>query len=184
MTKQQQIELVDIDIKLLRWVSEIVADGSEIRSLSGRSARLGDGTSRNPGNRDELVAQRTKDLKGLVGQVRGFNLDEFLSDWEEPGTAVPWSPGDQPWVKSSSLASHSAAAARSSLYSFAAEEVTKRVKVLYVPDYVASSTRVNATSALWRELSTLLPKREVDLALSEGPFEDAEGIGAHFDVKT
>ena len=48
MTKQQQVELVDIDIKLLRWVSEIVADGSEIRSLAGRSARLGDGTSRNP----------------------------------------------------------------------------------------------------------------------------------------
>ena len=45
MTKQQQIDLVDIDIQLLRWVSEIVSDGSEIRSLAGRSARLGDGTS-------------------------------------------------------------------------------------------------------------------------------------------
>ena len=53
MTKQQQIDLVDIDIKLLRWVSEIVADGSEIRSLAGRSARLGDGTSRNPKDRSE-----------------------------------------------------------------------------------------------------------------------------------
>ena len=30
MTKQQHIDLVDIDIKLLRWISEIVADGSEI----------------------------------------------------------------------------------------------------------------------------------------------------------
>ena len=30
MTKQQTIELVDIDIKLLKWVSEIVSDGSEI----------------------------------------------------------------------------------------------------------------------------------------------------------
>ena len=30
MTKQQTIELVDIDIKHLRWVSEIVADGSEV----------------------------------------------------------------------------------------------------------------------------------------------------------
>ena len=69
MTKQQQIELVDIDIKLLRWVSEIVADGSEIRSLAGRSARLGDGTSRNPANRDELMEQRSKDLQGMIGQV-------------------------------------------------------------------------------------------------------------------
>ena len=33
MTKQQSIELVDIDSKLLRWVSEIVADGSEISQV-------------------------------------------------------------------------------------------------------------------------------------------------------
>ena len=64
-------------------------------------------------------------------------------------------------------ARQSAAAARSSLYTFAAEEVPKRVKVLYVPDYVAGSSRLNASSELWKELSTLLPKREVDLALSE-----------------
>ena len=62
MTKQQQIDLVDIDLKLLRWVSEIVADGSEIRSLAGRACRLGDGTSRNPKNRETLMEQRTKDL--------------------------------------------------------------------------------------------------------------------------
>ena len=85
MTKQQTIDLVDIDIKLLRWVSEIVSDGSEIRSLAGRSARLGDGTSRNPSNREALLEQRTKDLAGMIGQVRGFDLNEFLSDWEPAG---------------------------------------------------------------------------------------------------
>ena len=42
-TKQQQVEPADIDVKMLRWVSEIVADGTEIRSLAGRAARLGDG---------------------------------------------------------------------------------------------------------------------------------------------
>ena len=99
MTKQQQIELVDIDIKLLRWVSEIVADGSEIRSLAGRSARLGDGTSRNPKDRDILMEQRTKDLAGMIGQVRGFDLDEFLSDWEPQNEALPWAVGDGGWVK-------------------------------------------------------------------------------------
>ena len=36
MTKQQAIELVNIDIKLLRWISEIISDGSEVRSLAGR----------------------------------------------------------------------------------------------------------------------------------------------------
>ena len=84
-TKQQSVDPADIDCKLLRWTSEIVSDGSEIRSLAGRAARLGDGTSRNPSNRDQLLEQRSKDLKGLIGQVRGFNLDEFLSEGDSYG---------------------------------------------------------------------------------------------------
>ena len=98
MTKQQNIELEQIDLKLLRWISEITADGSEVRSLGGRSARLGDGTSRNPKDRDSLMEQRSKDLKGMIGQVRGFDLQQFLSDYELPGTAVPWALGNDSWV--------------------------------------------------------------------------------------
>lgn len=80
MMKQQLIELVDIDIKLVRWVSEIVVGGTEIRPLAGRPARSGDATSRIPKGWDTLVEQRTTDLQGMVGQVRVLNLDEFLSD--------------------------------------------------------------------------------------------------------
>ena len=36
----KQTLLVDIDVKHLRWVNWILADGSQIRSLSGRSAQL------------------------------------------------------------------------------------------------------------------------------------------------
>ena len=97
-TKQQTAEIVDIDCKHLRWVSEIVSDGSEIRSLSGRSARLGDGTSRNPSNRDQLVNQRSKDLQGIIGQVRDFDLGEFLCDWEQEDAPIPWALGDHGWV--------------------------------------------------------------------------------------
>ena len=89
LTKQQTMDPQDIEVKHLRWLAEIVCDGTEIKSLSGRAAKLGDGTSRNPSDRDQLLAQRTKDLEGLAGQVRGFDLDEFLSMWEEAGTAVP-----------------------------------------------------------------------------------------------
>ena len=68
-----------------------MADGSVIRSLSGRSALLGDGYSRNPKDRDALIAQRTKDLEGAIGQARAFDLDEFLSDWEPTdGRPIPW----------------------------------------------------------------------------------------------
>ena len=37
---------IGLDPKLVRWVGEILLDGSEIRSLSGRSATLGDRFSR------------------------------------------------------------------------------------------------------------------------------------------
>ena len=76
--RQQVLE--GIDVKHLRWISEIVSDGSTIRSLSGRAAVLGDSWSRNPKDRDELMEQRTKDHRGLIGQARGFDLDEFLAD--------------------------------------------------------------------------------------------------------
>ena len=83
------MEPQEIETKHLRWMTEICADGTEVRSLAGRSARLGDGTSRNPENRDELLAQRIRDLGGMIGQARGFDVDEFLSDWEQPGEALP-----------------------------------------------------------------------------------------------
>ena len=79
----KQLVLEDIDVKHLRWVSWIIADGSQIRSLSGRSAKLGDGFSRNPLGRDALVEQRTKDLAGRTGQLWGFSLEGFLADYEE-----------------------------------------------------------------------------------------------------
>ena len=191
-TKQQQIELAEIDIKLLRWVSEIVADGSEIRSLAGRSARLGDGTSRNPKDREELMNQRTKDLEGLIGQVRGFSLDEFLSDWEPAGDALPWAVGDTGWVSDKPQQSEpgliSPAACAEPIQvrhrlsqMMAGAGVAQKLKVLYVPDYIPREQRLLLTSRLHTELSRLLPSYEVQLALAEGPFEDDDGVGAHFE---
>ena len=100
VTRQQVLPSQDLDAKHLRWLAEIVQDGSEIRSLSGRSAHLGDGTSRNPKDRDELIAQRTADAKGLIGQVRNFDLEQFLSFEEEAGP-LPWGQGDSSWVSPS-----------------------------------------------------------------------------------
>ena len=40
------------------------------------------------------------DLQGLIGQVRGFNLDEFLTDYEEADTSMPWALGDHGWISS------------------------------------------------------------------------------------
>ena len=59
-TKQKVAAPLDIDVKVLRWVSEIVVDASEIRSLSGRDCRLADGTLRNPVDRDEITFPLTE----------------------------------------------------------------------------------------------------------------------------
>ena len=164
-----------------------MADGSEIRSLAGRAARLGDGTSRNPSNRDELLEQRSKDLRGLIGQVRGFNLDEFLSDYEEPGAAIPWALGNDGWVASESDPQPSVPRSVSGpvtgatlAASFAAAGVKPRLKVLYAADYIPASSRVERTAALVRELSLCMPNYEIQLGLAEGPFEDDLGVASHF----
>lgn len=41
--------------------------------------------------------------------------------------------------------------------------------------------RIQATSRLYRDLSRILPAYNVEVALAEGPFEDDDGVGAHFD---
>ena len=51
---------------------------------------MGDGFSRNPSDRDALIAQRTTDLEGRTGQLRGFTLEGFLSDYEEGERPSPW----------------------------------------------------------------------------------------------
>ena len=74
------MQTADVDAKILRWIAEIVGDGSEIRSLAGRTARLADGISRNCGNRDELLAERTKDLVDMLGGAG----DERVGGQDEP----------------------------------------------------------------------------------------------------
>ena len=93
LTRAQSSD-IGVDMKLVRWIAEILADGSEIRSISGRAAKLGDGFSRNPKDRDRLIAERTKDIEGLTSQMRGFDLQEFLGEGTEGEGAVAWAVGD------------------------------------------------------------------------------------------
>ena len=41
-----------------------------------------------------MVEQRTRDLEGRMGQLRGFSLDAFLADHAEGEKSFPWSIGD------------------------------------------------------------------------------------------
>ena len=161
----------DVDVKLLRWVSELVADGSEIRSLAGRSAKLGDGFSRNPPNRDALLDQRTKDLKGLSGQLRGFDLDEFLGNDTGTDKVVPWTVGDD------------AVPDRFDRVNAVSRSIPTRQKaaVVYVHDYRPEKEERQALSNLEEVLKKTLPGMETGLYSAYGPFEDDVGIQCHFD---
>ena len=145
-----------------------------------------------------MMEQRTKDLSGLIGQVRGFNLDEFLSDWEPQGEALPWTVGDKAWVGEAaaamspySCAASGETAAAMSPYScavngpywtqiMASEGLGPSLKVLYVPDYLTLEQRIATQAQLLERISRLLPQYVVHLAVADGPFEDDDGASSHF----
>ena len=53
---------------------------------------------------------------------------------------------------------------------------------MYVPDYIPVKQRIMVTQELHTELGYLLPGYDISLAISEGPFEDDDGVGAHFEA--
>jgi hypothetical protein len=75
----------DIDVKHLRWLAEIQGDGSDLRSMSGRSAflKLADGPSRDHPERDRLLAERTMDLHRRAERIRNFSVADYHDDYED-----------------------------------------------------------------------------------------------------
>ena len=197
LTKAQHID-VGADVKLVRWVAEILSDGSEIRSLSGRSAKLGDGFSRNPKERDELLQNRTKDLEGLAGQLKGFNLEEYLGDGaEDSSVPVTWGIGDDAIPDTSGDVSvserHAVGADQSGGEVSVSEPLADlvgsigarpRVKVLVVADYCSHGETAKAASRVRSVLSHSMPGWDVVVAIVYGAFEDDAGSCAHLDGAT
>ena len=154
---------------MVRWVAEILADGSEIRSLSGRSAKLGDGFSRNPKDRDALLQARTKDLAGIAGQLKGFNLEEYLgAGTEDEEGAIPWAVGEDAVPNRIAVAEDCGA------------EVIE-ARVLVVMDYQRHKEGNAVLADAGRLFEHALPGIKVQLRACYGPFEDDEGCCSHFD---
>ena len=170
LTRAQSSD-IGADIKLVRWVSEILADGSEIRSLSGRSAKLGDGFSRNPAGRDELLEARTKDIAGVAGQLKKFNLDEYLGEGTETTSSVPWAIGDDAVPDPAVVGSSSVMALVGS----------SEVRVLVAMDYQKLKDGNAVLKDASRLLEQALPGISVGMRACYGPFEDDEGCCSHFD---
>ena len=140
---------------------------------------------------DKLVEQRSKDLKGIVGQVRGFDVDEFLSDWEQPGHALPWALGNHDWVTSQLSAPWVAPAPASvgamshdpvptqefpdtHLFAgfaqlMATAGVSPKLRILFVPHHMPAARRLPLTTKLYRDLCAIFLGFDVQLAFAEGP---------------
>ena len=180
LTKAQHTD-VGADVKLVRWVAEILSDGSEIRSLSGRSAKLGDGFSRNPKERDQLLQNRTKDLEGLAGQLKGFNLDEYLGEGVENSDGpIAWGVGDDAVPSSCGGATGSVRRAES----IGAVGELLEVKVLFVADYTSHLETSRAVSKLRSLFAYSMPDWKVTVHVVYGAFEDDHELNAHVDGAT
>ena len=156
----------------MRWVGEILFDGSEIRSLSGRSATLGDSFSRNPKDRDRLLEARTRDLQGMSGRLRGFDLDQYLGEGTEGTGPVPWAVGSDAVPDTADRGPVAVPVA-------VATEVPVRVMVVF--DYLRWSEQDAALVEIQSAFQRSLPGLSVAMRGCWGPFDDSEGLASHFD---
>ena len=209
LTRAQHIE-IGSDVKLIRWVAEILADGSEIRSLSGRSAKLGDGFSRNPKDRDELLQGRTRDLQGLAGHLRGFDMEAYLGgDTEDPDIPITWAvgndtvpekasgtqgPGDRGDVSVSERPAEDHAGVihrgKVSVSELSASYPTEGrptgdhgqgITILFVSDYVNHSASAPEIARVHSTFSHSMPGWKISVRVAYGAFEDDDGVVAHLD---
>ena len=114
--------------------------------------------------------------------MRGFTLDGFLSDYEEPGSISPWVIGNEGWVNSKQKepdpAPPQGTKVPSAVQLAAAAGMQQKLKVLYVSDYISSARRSDFSARLYRELSLFLPGYDVSIGLADGPFEDDQGTSS------
>ena len=114
---------------------------------------------------------RTKDIEGVAGQLKKFNLDEYLGEGTETTSSVPWAIGDDAVPDPAVVGSSSVMALVGS----------SEVRVLVVMDY----QRLKDGNAVLKDASRLLeqalPGISVVIRACYGPFEDDEGCCSHFD---
>ncbi|CAK9046219.1 Retrovirus-related Pol polyprotein from transposon opus [Durusdinium trenchii] len=150
-------------IALATFDEASAADGScPLEQIAERSARLGDGFSKNPKDRDALLEARTKDLSALSGQLRGFDLDEYLGEGVENDEVVAWAVGNDA-VPEQKIGVAAAGQAR----------------VLLVMDYSRDTSRTMVDTRA--TLERAMPGISLELRASFGPVEDDEGIASQFD---
>ena len=163
LVRLASLPLDRVESKHFRWHAEVTGDGSEFRSLAGKSNVFSDGLSRNAINKDEMA--RMSELSEVRRLVRDFNADEFndeepvsrgVSILSETLNPVPVPLAPQSLENSSGFArlpwpASSASVAGSSFCGFSGRTGdASHLKVLLLEPYLITS-RVEAQRKLWEK---------------------------------
>jgi hypothetical protein len=114
--------------KVIRWWGEIMRPGVNIRFLAGK-LNPSDGFSRNPQDRDEVLARRAHLLANPAELEKEFTRAEY----EDALTAEELSAARRPWLEA--LHEGWAGAATTAEYVATADVVSLEIRVLFVPSW-------------------------------------------------
>ena len=153
---------IDLDPRHLRWIANLMSDGSVLMNLSGRSAKLGDGLSRNP---------ITDQFREQAKAIQGFSVKEFLEDCASGGM--------EPQTLPSHCLPDTEVESYAAVYAAAGERMD--VQVLLMEDYGSSTRREMQQAQVWRDLTAAYPWVNFKFDVCEPSFRDDMHQGFWFD---
>ncbi|CAK0832647.1 unnamed protein product [Prorocentrum cordatum] len=147
----------ETDSTVIRWVGEIESDGSRLMNLSGRSAALGDGPSRENEAHGKFLRERAHSLANIT-------IEDIIGDVYRPGEGVPWGLDETP------------DAAALQLVAVAGAEREKGDSIaLYLPDYGCERRRSAEQARAARQLQLAAPGLRLRMIPHDPPLADGAG---------
>ncbi|CAK0865466.1 unnamed protein product, partial [Prorocentrum cordatum] len=147
----------ETDSTVVRWVGEIESDGSRLMNLSGRSAALGDGPSRENEAHGKFLREQAHSLANIT-------IEDIIGDDYRPGEGAPWGLDETP------------DAAALQLVAVAGAEREKGDSIaLYLPDYGCERRRGAEQARAARQLQLAAPGLRLRMIPHDPPLADGAG---------
>ncbi|CAK0840013.1 unnamed protein product, partial [Prorocentrum cordatum] len=147
----------ETDSTVIRWVGEIESDGSRLMNLSGRSAALGDGPSRENEAHGKFLREQAHSLANIT-------IEDIIGDDYRPGEGAPWGLDETP------------DAAALQLVAVAGAEREKGDSIaLYLPDYGCERRRSAEQARAARQLQLAAPGLRLRMIPHDPPLADGAG---------
>ena len=141
--------------------------------------------------------------QGLAGQLRGFDLDEYLGETEGDGIPIPWGVGNDAVPESrggnpssgtrADVAKHDPSGGSPVSDSHAgiiervmnsSSGIREKIVVLFIADYQKHSENAQCVAKLHAAFSKSMPGWKVTVHTVYGAFEDDHGLWSHVDGAT